>query len=46
MNVDEEMFDRAQRHIQYLMEQDSYARFKDSDLLMRAVDLFNMKHFK
>lgn len=46
MDVDQGMFDRAQRHIQYLMEQDSYARFKDSDLLMRAVDLFNMTNLK
>jgi len=40
------MFDSAQRRVQYIMEQDSYVRFRDSDLFIRALDLLKIKNSK
>ncbi len=45
-NFHQGMFDRAQRRIQYMMEQDSYARFRGSDLFIRAIELLKIKNSK
>jgi len=41
-NVHQGMFDRAQRRIQYIIEQDSFARFRNSDLFIRALEQLKM----